>query len=79
MFKLLADPLILSGLVSAFVAAIFWMAAMTKLKLGVAYPFIGLNFVLIFLLSVLMLKEPFSDYRLTGVLLIVAGIFVATR
>lgn len=79
LLKALADPLILSGLLSAFIAAVLWMVAMTKLKLGVAYPFIGLNFALIFLLSVFLLKEPFSIYRLTGVLLIVAGIFIATR
>lgn len=79
LLKLLADPLILSGLFSAFIASICWMAAMTKMRLGVAYPFIGLNFVLIFLLSMYLLKEPFSVYRLIGVLMIVAGIFVASR
>jgi len=79
LLKLLGDPLILSGLLSALIASIFWMAAMTKMRLGVAYPFIGLNFILIFLLSVFLLKEPFSIYRLIGVLLIVAGIFVASR
>ena len=79
LFKLLGDPLILSGLLSAFIASIFWMAAMTKMRLGIAYPFIGLNFVLIFLLSIFLLKEPFSVYRLIGVLMIVAGIFVASR
>jgi multidrug transporter EmrE-like cation transporter len=79
LFKLLGDPLILSGLLAAFIASIFWMAAMTKMRLGVAYPFIGLNFVLIFLLSIFLLKEPFSVYRLIGVLMIIAGIFVASR
>jgi len=79
LLKLLGDPLILSGLFSAFVASVFWMAAMTKMRLGIAYPFIGLNFVLVFLLSIFLLKEPFSVYRLIGVLMIVAGIFVASR
>lgn len=79
LLKFLADPLILSGLLSAFIAAVLWMLAMTKMRLGVAYPFIGLNFVLIFLLSMYLLKEPFSVYRLVGVLMIVAGIIVASR
>lgn len=79
LLRLLLDPYILSGLFSALIAALLWMAAMTKTSLSYAYPFIGLNFVLIFFLSILLLKEPFSIYRLIGVIIIVLGIFIASR
>src|SRR5699024_7054193 len=51
--RLLLDPLILSGFLSAFVASLFWMAAMTKFDISFAYPFMSFAFVLVFMLLVL--------------------------
>ncbi len=36
--KLVLDPFIISGFVAAFLAAVFWMIAMTKFDLSHAYP-----------------------------------------
>lgn len=52
LLKLFLDPFILSGFVSAFVASLCWMAAMTKFELSYAYPFMGLTFVVVFISSV---------------------------
>lgn len=77
--KLLFDPFIFSGIVLAFLASLTWMAAMTKFELSFAYPFMALNFVLIFLLSIFVLGEGFSLTRMAGVVLIVLGTLVITR
>src|SRR5699024_9699872 len=62
LIKLLLDPLILSGFLSAFVASMFWMAAMTKFDISYAYPFMSLSFVLVFLLSIVLFHEPVNVY-----------------
>src|SRR5712691_3684711 len=49
---LVFDPWILSGLIAAFVAGLFWMSAMTRLELSYAYPFMSLAFVFVLILSV---------------------------
>ncbi|HET7628498.1 MAG TPA: EamA family transporter [Bacillales bacterium] len=79
LLRLLLDPLILSGFVSAFVASLFWMAAMTKFNISYAYPFMSLSFVLVFLLSVVLFREPVTAYKLIGLGLIVLGIFVTSK
>ena len=79
LFSLLLDPFILSGFVSAFVASFFWMAAMTKLDLSYAYPFMSLCFVLVFFLSIWLFSEPVTIQKVVGLLLIVAGIVVTGR
>lgn len=79
LLKLLLDPLILSGFVSAFVASLFWMAAMTKFDISYAYPFMSLSFVLVFVLSVFLFQESITPYKVIGLLLIVAGIIVTSR
>ena len=79
LLKLLFDPLILSGFVSAFVASLFWMAAMTKFDISYAYPFMSLSFVLVFLLSVILFHESVNAYKIAGLALIVLGIIVTSK
>lgn len=79
LFLLLLDPVIFSGFVAAFLASLSWMAAMTKFDLGYAYPFMGLNFVIVLLLSGWLLNEPLNVQKALGVSLIVFGTLVAAR
>ena len=77
---LFTDPFILSGLVSAFIASLFWMATMTKLDISVAYPFItaGLTVTTV-ILAMIFLNEPVSLNKILGIILIIAGIFVMSQ
>lgn len=77
--KFLIDPFILSGFLSAFVASIFWMLAMTKFEITFAYPFMSLSPALVFLLGVLLLGEAFTIGKLLGLIIIVIGIVVTVK
>lgn len=77
--RLLLDPLILSGFLSAFVASLFWMAAMTKFDISFAYPFMSFSFGLVFLLSIFLFGEPVTIQKVVGLGLIVAGIIVTSQ
>jgi len=77
--KLVFDPYIFSGFVAAFVASIFWIAAMTKFDVSYAYPFMSGAFILVFIFSVFLFHEPVSWYKVMGLVLIVAGIVVTSR
>jgi multidrug transporter EmrE-like cation transporter len=79
LMKLVFDPFIFSGLLFAFFASLTWMVAMTKFELSFAYPFIALNFVIVFLLGIAFLGESFSFAKLTGVLFIVFGTVIVAR
>lgn len=76
--RLLGDPFILSGFVAAFLASMTWMAAMAQFDLSHAYPFTGLNFVVVLLLSGILLGEPLTMPKIVGVLLIAIGIIVSS-
>ncbi|MDX2367863.1 MAG: EamA family transporter [Colwellia sp.] len=73
------DPFILSGLASAFLASLFWMAAMTKFSLSFAYPFMSSAFVIVMFFSVLLFGEALNIHKLIGTSLIVAGIVVLSQ
>ncbi|MEC5423044.1 EamA family transporter [Virgibacillus sp. C22-A2] len=76
LLQLLLNPWILSGFLAAFLAALSWMAAMTKFDISYAYPFMSLSFILVFILSAFLFGEPVSAQKVIGFSLIVAGIIV---
>ena len=79
LFTVIFDPFVLSGLVATFVSGLCWMATMSKLEISYAYPFTSLGFVLVVLLSGLLFGESLNAWRIWGVVLIVAGITVASQ
>ncbi len=73
------NPWVVSGLVSAFVASLAWMAAMTHFELNYAYPFMSLAFVIVMALGVLFLGETVTWPKIAGTVLVVAGLTVIAR
>ena len=77
--KLIIDPFIFSGFASAFIASLFWMAAMTKFEITQAYPFMSLAPALVFVIGILFLGETFSIGKVLGLGLIIIGIVVTVK
>ena len=73
------NPWILSGFLSAFVASLTWMAAMTRLDLGYAYPFMSMAFVIVMVFGVIFLGESMNLARVAGTGLVVAGLVIISR
>lgn len=79
LFQLLLNPWIISALAAALLASICWMAAMTKLQLSHAYPFMSLSFVLVLVFSGLIFHEPITWFKVAGMGLIIAGIALGSQ
>ncbi len=79
LIKLIFDPFIFSGFVSAFVASLFWMAAMTKFQITEAYPFMSLAPAIVFILGVWLLNETFTWGKVIGLILIMIGLIVTVK
>jgi multidrug transporter EmrE-like cation transporter len=79
LIQLLANLWVISGFFAAFLASLAWMAAMTKLELSHAYPFMSLNFVFVIILSSLLFHETITPLKLIGLGLIILGIVVGSK
>lgn len=79
LFRLVFDPFILSGFLSAFIASLCWMAAMTKFQITEAYPFMSLAPAIVFLLGIWLLGETFTIGKVVGLILIIVGLIVTVR
>lgn len=77
--KLVFDPFIFSGFASAFIASLFWMAAMTKFEITQAYPFMSLAPALIFVIGIFFMGETYTIGKLLGLILIMIGIVVTVK
>jgi|tagenome__1003787_1003787.scaffolds.fasta_scaffold20212102_1 multidrug transporter EmrE-like cation transporter len=76
---LLMNPWVLSGILATFLAGVSWMLTMTRFELGYAYPFVGLNYVLVLAASVLLFHESLSGSKILGTVLVIAGVVVISR
>lgn len=77
--KLLLNPWIASALAASLLAAVAWMAAMTKLDLSHAYPFMSLAFVLVMVASAWFFHEPVTGPKIAGIALICIGITIGSQ
>jgi len=77
--KLLINPWVISSIACQLLAGVAWMAAMTKLNISHAYPFMGLTFILILILSGVFFHEPMNWQKTVGVLLIMGGIALSSQ
>lgn len=79
MLQLVMDPWVISAYVAALLASLSWMAAVSKLPLSHAYPFMSSAFVIVMLLSAVFFAEPITVRKVVGLCLIVAGLVVASQ
>lgn len=73
------SPFVMLGLGLYGVGTVLWLFALKELDLSLAYPFVGISFIFVFLFSILLLQEPFHLNRLVGSLVIVIGIIILSR
>lgn len=79
LFVALIDPYIISSFAAAFLASLTWIAALTKFQLSYAYPFMSISFILVMILSYYMFNEPLTLNKVSGIILIVSGLILASK
>jgi drug/metabolite transporter (DMT)-like permease len=73
--RLASNPLIWTGLVVYGLGTFFWLAALSRVELSYAYPFLSLSYVLILLAAWVVLREHVSVTRLLGVMVVCFGVY----
>ena len=75
-FRIALNPWVIGGLGLYFLGAIFWLFVLSQVEASTAYPFVGIGFVLTFMLGVTLLGESVTLLKVFGTLLVAAGVFV---
>lgn len=75
----LLTPSLVAALIIYAIATLLWISLLKRVPLYVAFPFYGLTFLLVPTLAHLMLGEKFSYHTLVGGIVILAGVYIASR
>jgi multidrug transporter EmrE-like cation transporter len=73
------SPIVLVGLFMYVISAAIWLIVISAVDLSFAYPFIGLTYVLILIVSKFILKESVNPIRWAGAAIITIGVVVISR
>lgn len=76
LLDMMRDWLAWLGLAGLVVSSVCWYAAISRLPLSIAYPFAALSYPVVFISSLVFLREAFSWQALAGNVLIVAGLLL---
>lgn len=69
-------PWVLTALAATFLSGVCWMVTLTKFDLSYAFPFTGLNFLVMFCAGAFVFGEQTSMTKLIGTMLVVGGIMM---
>ncbi|MEA2477418.1 MAG: hypothetical protein QOF16_1365 [Actinomycetota bacterium] len=67
-------PKLWLGLALFGISAVFWLLVLSKVPLSVAYPFVGVSYIVVVLVSRFVLHEHVPGLRWLGVAVVAAGI-----
>lgn len=70
------DPFTIVGFGIYALAAIFYIVAIKKIPISIAFPSVSLSYVLVALAGHLLWNEPFGPAQLGGIALIAGGILL---
>lgn len=68
------EPKLWLGLVLFGVSALFWLVVLSRVDLSIAYPMVGVSYVIVVTLARFMLHESVPSLRWAGVVFIAVGI-----
>ena len=67
------------GFGSIAFGAVFWLSAISRVDLSLAYPLLASGYILVMIFSALFLNEQVSLIRWAGAVLIVLGVYLVSR
>lgn len=76
---IIRSPMVLTGLFLYLISAAIWLVVLSTVDLSFAYPFIGLTYVMVLVLSRFILKEEVNPIRWVGAFIITVGVVVISR
>jgi multidrug transporter EmrE-like cation transporter len=72
--RAIKEPRLWIGLALFGISAVFWLVVLSRVDLSLAYPFVGISYVIIVALARFMFHEQVPPLRWAGVLVIAVGI-----
>jgi drug/metabolite transporter (DMT)-like permease len=73
------SPWIILGLASYVLSVVVWLLVLSRTDVSIAYPMISLGYVVSAMAAYFFLGEHLSLIRMTGIFIILFGVFIVAR
>jgi multidrug transporter EmrE-like cation transporter len=74
-----ANPFVLLGLLAYVVSVGVWLLVLSRVEVGFAYPLLSVGYIVNAVAGYYLFQENLSLSRVTGILIIIAGVYLVTR
>lgn len=78
LFIALTNVYVVAGISMYLLSMVLWLVVLSKIDVSVAYPFVGLGFIITMVLGFLLLNEQISTMRVMGTILVVCGVLMVS-
>lgn len=77
--SLAVNPFIIVALACYVVSVVFWLLALSRTAVSIAYPMLSIGYIVTALVGWLYLGEQMNLTRWAGILVIIIGVFLVAR
>lgn len=73
------NPFVLAGLFAYVVSVGVWLLVLSRVEVSLAYPMLSVGYIVNAVAGYYLFQENLSLTRITGILIIIAGVYLVTR
>jgi len=77
--RMALNPPILGGLALYVVSVVFWILALSRVDVSIAYPMLSIGYIVSALAGWLLFSEALSPARVAGIVVIIVGVWLVAR
>jgi multidrug transporter EmrE-like cation transporter len=77
--RMALNPPILAGLACYVVSVVFWILALSRVDVSIAYPMLSIGYIVTAVAGWLLFAEAVSVTRVAGIFIIIAGVWLVAR
>jgi multidrug transporter EmrE-like cation transporter len=77
--RIALNPPILAGVALYVVSVVFWILALSRVDVSIAYPMLSIGYIVSALAGWLLFSEAVSPARVAGIVVIIVGVWLVAR
>jgi multidrug transporter EmrE-like cation transporter len=77
--RIALNPPILAGLACYVISVVFWILALSRVDVSIAYPMLSVGYIVTAMAGWLLFSESLSATRVAGIFIIIAGVWLVAR
>jgi multidrug transporter EmrE-like cation transporter len=73
------NPFVLLGVAAYVLSVLVWLLVLSRVEVSFAYPLLSIGYIVNAIAGYYLFQENLSMTRITGILIIIAGVYLVTR